>query len=93
MTDTVLPPKKRDWKPGTCQVGIFMRTQDGSKVEMVFDSASPEICACVSQALEHAALKPLSKPSRTFDEWAEMWKKRFDDREAARLASEVASTT
>lgn len=90
MSETILPPKKRDWKPGTSQVGIFLRTPQGSKIEMVANTAPPEVCACISLALEYTSLKEGSKPSHTFEEWTEIWKKRFEEREAERLAAASA---
>lgn len=33
--NSLLPPRKRDWKPGTYQVGVFIRTNDGMVLEMV----------------------------------------------------------
>ena len=78
MSETILPPKKRDWKTGTSQVGIFLRTPKGSKIEMVANTASPEICACVSLALEHTSLKEGAKPEHTFDEWVTIWKGRLE---------------
>lgn len=89
-----MPPKKRDWKPGTSQVGIFLRTPQGSKIEFVANTASPEICACVSLALEHTSLRDGAKPEHTFDEWVAVWKKRLEDPEGlAAGAAEPASPT
>ncbi len=34
-----LPPKKRDWEPGTFQIGLFIRTPQGSVIEAVWDRA------------------------------------------------------
>lgn len=34
------PPKKRDWKPGTYQVGLFVRTPNGSVMEMTANTAT-----------------------------------------------------
>lgn len=35
------PPKLRDWKRGTYQVGVFLRTPQGGVVELVNDQAEP----------------------------------------------------
>jgi hypothetical protein len=35
MTKTMLPPKKRDWKPGTTQLGLFIRDEAGRIIEFV----------------------------------------------------------
>jgi len=33
------PPRKKDWKPGTFQVGLFIRTPEGATIEGVWDNA------------------------------------------------------
>jgi hypothetical protein len=38
----LLPPRKRDWKKGTAQIGIFLRTKDGGVVQAVRDRATEE---------------------------------------------------
>jgi len=38
--DFRLPPKRRNWKPGTYQLGFFVRFPDGSTVTTISDSAS-----------------------------------------------------
>jgi len=35
MTKSLLPPRKRDWTPGTYQIGAFVRTPEGTVLEMV----------------------------------------------------------
>jgi hypothetical protein len=44
---TILPPKKRDWKPGTPQVGVFLRTAKGTRIAMTSDRASVDEVALV----------------------------------------------
>lgn len=39
MSDGILPPRKRDWKRGTPQVGVFIRTADGDQIHWVHDRA------------------------------------------------------
>jgi len=34
-TPPMMPPRKRDWKPGTYQLGLFLRTPNGSTLESV----------------------------------------------------------
>lgn len=38
MSDSVFPPRKRDWKKGKWQIGLFLRSPDGATVEMVNDN-------------------------------------------------------
>jgi len=45
MSEHLLPPRKRDWKRGIPQVGVFIRTKDGGTIEMVNDKASPDEAA------------------------------------------------
>ncbi len=37
---SMLPPKKKDWKKGSPQVGVFLRTSEGTIIEWVSDRAS-----------------------------------------------------
>ena len=37
MTDSLMPPRKRNWKEGQLQIGLFVRTPTGSVMEMVTD--------------------------------------------------------
>lgn len=42
-TTPVLPPRKKDWKPGSYQLGLFVRFPDGDVVEISsFDSKVDE---------------------------------------------------
>ena len=34
---SMLPPKKRDWIPGTPQIGLYIRFPDGAQIELVVD--------------------------------------------------------
>ncbi len=38
MRDT-LPPRKKKWKPGTWQVGLYVRMPDGSQIASVWNLA------------------------------------------------------
>lgn len=38
----LVPPKKSNWTEGVAQVGVFVRTEKGSTLEMVQDKASRE---------------------------------------------------
>jgi hypothetical protein len=51
VSDSSLPPRKKNWRPGTWQIGLFVRTPDGSQVVSVWDDA-PEV-------VKDAALKLL----------------------------------
>lgn len=51
MTRSLLPPRKRDWTPGTYQIGVFLRTKDGAVLECVMDTR-----ANVTEAEVQAAL-------------------------------------
>lgn len=55
----VLPPRKRDWKPGDHQIGLFIRFPDGAKIEVSVNAANAEEVAAVCKFL---AL--LTKPNR-----------------------------
>ena len=35
-------PKKRDWKKGVPQIGVFLRLADGGTISCVMDRASPD---------------------------------------------------
>lgn len=37
-----LPPKRRWWKRGQAQIGLFVRSPSGSIVEVIADSATTE---------------------------------------------------
>ena len=45
---SMLPPRLRNWKKGTVQVGVFLRMRDGATVTTVNDKASEdqEALAC-----------------------------------------------
>lgn len=47
---SMLPPRKRDWKPGTHQIGVFIRTPDGATLEMV--TMNPATDEQVKRAIE-----------------------------------------
>lgn len=48
------PPKLRDWKRGTYQVGVFLRTPLGGVVELVNDRAPPQEVQLVTLLLRGA---------------------------------------
>ena len=39
---SLCPPKKRDWIPGTPQIGTFLRTAQGSVIEASMDRATED---------------------------------------------------
>ena len=39
----VFPPRRRNWTPGQGQIGLFVRTEDGSKIEIVWNKAPENI--------------------------------------------------
>lgn len=39
----LLPPRRKDWKEGTYQIGVFVRTATGGKIEYVRDEAPKEL--------------------------------------------------
>jgi hypothetical protein len=39
-TDSLLPPRKKDWLKGFPQVGAFVRTPDGDTIQVVHDRAT-----------------------------------------------------
>lgn len=41
MRRQLMPPRLKDWKEGTIQIGLFIRTDDGV-VEAVSNEAPPE---------------------------------------------------
>ncbi len=40
---SALPPRKKDWVEGHDQIGLFIRTKDGSVVEITWHKAPKEI--------------------------------------------------
>ena len=43
MSDRRFPLRKKDWKPGTWQIGLFIRMPDNSQVESVFNDAQARV--------------------------------------------------
>lgn len=39
---SMMPPKKRDWKKGTSQIGVFLRTKEGNTINLVCDQATED---------------------------------------------------
>lgn len=45
----LLPPRKRNWKKGTAQIGLFIRLEDGSTVQSCRDrAAAPELALAMA---------------------------------------------
>lgn len=42
MDRPLMPPRLKDWKEGTNQIGLFIRTKDGGVIEVVSNDATPE---------------------------------------------------
>jgi hypothetical protein len=38
----MMPPRLKDWKEGTNQIGLFIRTKDGGVIEAVSNEATNE---------------------------------------------------
>lgn len=41
MGRSLQPPRLKDWKKGATQVGLFIRTKEGSVIEAVTNNATP----------------------------------------------------
>lgn len=39
---STMPPKKRDWKKGASQIGVFLRTKEGNTINLVCDRATED---------------------------------------------------
>ena len=52
----ILPPRKKDWKKGTVQIGLFIRTEAGSVIETVSSKATTAM-AEAAYALLHTIAK------------------------------------
>ncbi len=87
MTSKVSLPKKKDWKPGRFQIGLFMRTNKGSVINLTVEQATPAMCALFSQMVQEASKNPSDGEGRSFDEWLKVWNDRFDKREIERSAA------
>ena len=42
MSDSLLPPRKKNARPGMTQVGLFLRCADGLVIEAVWNHADPD---------------------------------------------------
>jgi len=58
MTMGLLPPKKKDWVPGSPQVGVFLRTAQGTVIETVHDRATNDEQAFVAALIRGVHLLP-----------------------------------
>lgn len=48
MSDEILPPRKRDWKPGDHQLGLFIRFPGGEQIAVTINTGKlDEIKAAV----------------------------------------------
>jgi hypothetical protein len=47
----LLPPLKRNWHPGTHQVGMFLRTPKGTVIESTHDKPGPLLVKLIELAL------------------------------------------
>ena len=44
-----MPPRKKNWKPGNYQVGVFVRSPDGSILEAVFNDAEQSLAQAITK--------------------------------------------
>lgn len=44
-----MPPRLKDWKEGTNQIGLFIRTKDGGVIEAVSNNATEEARLAAAQ--------------------------------------------
>ena len=56
-----LPPKKKNWKPGTVQVGLFYRTEEGEAVELISNKATPELAEATFNLIRYRGNPPKGK--------------------------------
>ena len=70
----LLPPRLRDWKEGTPQVGVFLRAKDGSTVQCVRELATENDVTLVLSVVYGAEKMPelLSQALRS---WLDTLKK------------------
>ena len=54
---SALPPRKKDWKAGSVQLGLFIRDEKGRTVEFTANVAAPKECEAA-----YALLAALSAP-------------------------------
>jgi hypothetical protein len=50
MARQLMPPRRKDWKEGTKQIGLFIRTDDGV-IEAVSHDATPEARRAAAELL------------------------------------------
>jgi hypothetical protein len=43
MSERIFPPRLKDWKPGTRQLGVFLRTAKGSRIEILLGRCPKEV--------------------------------------------------
>jgi hypothetical protein len=61
---SMLPPRLRDWREGQPQVGVFLRTRQGSTVQLVNDAGTAvqedlALALIVSSRIPAEVLRPL----------------------------------
>ena len=62
MSTRIVPPLRRDWKEGKMQIGLFIRTQEGSTIQCVTNDASPDAIAKVGHLFAAMIDGETSKP-------------------------------
>ena len=56
-----MPPRKKNWKPGAYQIGVFIRTGNGSVLETVADDATEKAALAVQSAFLDGTRKGAKK--------------------------------
>jgi hypothetical protein len=41
MRRQLMPPRRKDWKEGKYQIGLFIRTEEGGTIEATSNEATP----------------------------------------------------
>lgn len=64
---SLFPPRKSKWAKGKFQIGVFVRTPDGGKLEICMDRVAPEYAQKIIDATMDAATRDENgekKPAR-----------------------------
>lgn len=61
MPNSYLPPRRRDWKKGKLQVGLAIRTKDGSYLEIVNNEVDDEVAEMAWKLLTRLFLRRLGE--------------------------------